>query len=138
MAYVEQAIYARLKAVAGVTGIVASRIYPCMIPQNTALPAITYRRLSGNRDYVFGGQTGIVDARFEIASWADSYSGVKALAEQVRLALSGYRGSVGGVTIDWISLEMEADIFEDSTGQATGVYQVPTDYRVYYRESIPS
>jgi len=137
VALVEEGLRARLAGFAGLSALVSTRIYRLTVPQDAVLPAVTYQRISGPREYVMGQQTPLVRARFQITSWADDYSGVKAVAEQVRLALSNYAGTSAGVVIDWVEMVNDTDLFEDETGQATGVFGVASDFFLHYREVQP-
>ena len=118
---------------AGVSGVVSGRIYPVKLPQDPTYPAVTYFRVSGLRHSVMGNDTGIVEKRVQISSWAESYAAVNGLAEQVRDAMQRTRGTFAGVEI--LDIFMEGDgpeIWED----AVGAYQAITDCNVIYRESV--
>lgn len=138
MALLEEAVYSRLSGFAGLTALVSTRISPVEIPQDAALPAVVYQRISGIRNYAMGNQTPLVRARIQVTSWAESYSGVKAVAEQVRLALSNWHGTAAGVTIDWTEMLDDTDLFEDRTGSALGVLGVASDFYIHYRETQPT
>lgn len=138
MATAEEGLYSRLSTYAGLIALTSTRIYPLAIPQDVALPAVTYQRISGVRDYAMGVQSVVVRARFQVTSWDDSYSGVKAVAEQIRLALSDYSGAPGGCTFDWVRFENDTDIPPvNETGGETGVFGVASDYFIWYREAAP-
>lgn len=91
------------------------RIYPLRIAQGATLPAITYQRISGPREYMLSGPTGRVRPRFQVDCWAGSYSIVKDLASKVRSALNGLNGSMGDDTVHGIELESERDGYEEET-----------------------
>lgn len=135
MALLEEALYTRLAAFAGLAALVTSgsitRIYPVRVPQNAVYPLVSYNRVSGQRIYAFGIATGLVVTRMQVSSWDKSYSGVKAVAEQVRLALSNYAGVSAGVTIDDISMISDIDLYEEDTK----IFQVAGDFSIDYRET---
>lgn len=129
----EAAVFNLLSNHAGVSGLVGSRIYPVKLPQDPTYPALTYFRVSGLRHSVMCNDTGIVEKRIQISSWADSYAGVNALAEQVRDAMQRTSGTFAGVEI--IDTFMDGDgpeIWEDEVS----AYQAITDCNVIYREQV--
>lgn len=107
---IETAIYSILVQDATINGLVSTRIYPNLIPQGKAMPAITYQQISGVRDAVMDGPTGLVAARFQINCWAKKYNDAKELTEAVRKELDGYSGTVNSRKIEVIMLEDEGDM----------------------------
>ena len=129
---VEAAVFDLLSSDAGVSGVVSNRIYPVKLPQDPTYPAITYFRVSALRHSAMGNDTGIVEKRVQISSWAELYADANNLAERVRDAMQRTRGTFAGVEI--LDIFMEGDgpeIWED----AVGAYQAITDCNVIYRES---
>ena len=93
----EQKLVARLKDVAGVTALVAARIWPVYRPADTALPAIVYevdQRLPINHAT---GTTGTTECNLSVYCIASTYAGAKALAAAVETALSGWADADGCV-----------------------------------------
>lgn len=130
---VEAAVFDILSSHAGVSGVVSGRIYPVKLPQNPTYPAVTYFRVSGLRHSAMGNDTGLVEKRIQISSWAKTYGAVNDLAEQVRDAMQRTRGTFAGIEI--IDIFMEGDgpeIWEDDVG----AYQAITDCNVIYREAV--
>lgn len=112
---IEEALYAHLAASAGVAALVSARIYPQTIPQDIALPAIAYQRISGVREYSHGGPSQLAHPRFQFTCQAATYAAAKSLANAVRAALSGYRGTMGGaggVVVGGCFMVNEVDGFE--------------------------
>jgi hypothetical protein len=130
---VEAAVFNLLSNDAGVSGVVSNRIYPVKLPQDPTYPALTYFRVSALRHSVMGNDTGLVEKRIQVSSWAKLYSEVNNLAERVRDAMQRTRGVFSGVEI--LDIFMEGDgpeIWED----AVGAYQAITDCNVIYREAV--
>lgn len=134
MGTIDSAIYTRLSGFAGLSALVSTRIYPAPIPETPTYPLVTYMQVSGVRVYAMSNQTPLVDARFQVDSWATTSTGVRALAEQVRLALSAYSGTSDSVVIDLITLENEQKIYDDEAG----LHRVIQDYFIAYRETQPA
>lgn len=131
---IDSAIYTRLSGFAGLAALVSTRIYPAPIPQSPTYPLVTYMQVSGVRGYVYGNQDGFVQGRWQVDSWSTTSTGARALAEQVRLALSNYKGTSDSVVIDLITIENELKDYDDDAS----LHRVIQDYFVTYRESLPS
>lgn len=118
---IESALFAFLAADAGVSGLVASRIYPVRIPEGVALPALVYHEVSGPRIHSKDGDMSLAHPRFQFTCWADKYSDAKAVIKAVRSALIGYAGpTLEGVTVPQIVIDNEHDL-EDSQSLELGV-----------------
>lgn len=92
----EEGLFAFLTADAGVSALVATRVYPNVAAQDASLPYIVYQRISTPRVGSHSGPSGLAHPRFQLTCADDSYSGAKALADSVRSALDGYIGMMGG------------------------------------------
>jgi hypothetical protein len=138
MGSIDSALYTRLSTFAGLTALISTRIYPPPAPQNAVYPFITYAQVSGVRSYVMGNQSGLVQARFQVDIWDDDLTKTaRTVAEQVRLALSMYRGAPDGVTVDLITIETE---FRGDPERVDNQYlsHIIQEYVVTFRESLPS
>lgn len=100
----EKVIRYRLNNYAGVTALVASRIYPVVLPQEPTYPAITFSLVSSQRIEGTWTNPGMARARFQITCWASTFDSVSGLAEQVRLALERYGTAVAGTTIAGVTV----------------------------------
>jgi len=130
---IEEALYAHLVADSGVAAQIGNRLYPLVIPQDAALPAAAYQRISGPRVLAHDGTLGLADARMQFTSHAETYSDAKALARAIRESVDGYRGvmgGAGGVMVQGCSVENETD----SYGPAGEVRTVRLDVFVLYSE----
>ena len=137
--HVEKAIRTVLAGDTDVAAVVSTRIYPVLIPQGAALPAITYQLLSSEPFAAHDGHTGHTKDRFQINCYSTSYATAKDLAEKVRLALSGYSGTSESVVISEIHHQGTTDTFTAPRDAGeTGVHQVQLDVLVGYASTIPS
>lgn len=123
-------------AVAGIIGNGDSpesyRIYPLRLPQGYTLPAISFQRISTDREHVIDdGPIGWAWARFQLDMWAETYAEVRQLAEAVRQALDGYNDEMGDVTVAGAFAEGERDLYEEQTE----IYRVTQDYLIPYKET---
>lgn len=111
---IEIALVSLLTNDADVNAKVGSRIFPIFVPAGQTLPAITYQEISGVRDSVMKGSTGLVSARYQINCWTKKHRAARELADLVRIALSpeddDYPKTVEGVIIDAVMLLNENDV----------------------------
>lgn len=126
---VEDVLVTRLLAHAGTAALIVDRVHPNFISQNSPMPAVSYARISALRTLAMGVNPGLVSARFQFDAWAKDYTGVRDLAEQLRLALERFN-SLGPPVIQDIFFENEVDLYEDQTK----THHVALDFRVIYQE----
>lgn len=136
MALLFEGVRKRLAASTGVGAQAGDRIYPLSLPQNPTLPAVTYQQISGESQVALGGVTGLARARVQVDSWARSYTAARDTAEQVRLALTDYQGSTGGVVVNAVFRDRETELFEGE-GDQDRLYRVSQDYTFWYCEDKP-
>jgi hypothetical protein len=131
---IEEAIYSHLTSDTSVYLLVGTRVYPLSIPQDIALPAVAYQRVSGPRDVAHDGALGYAHGRFQITCQAETYEGAKDLKTAIRRCMEGFRGMMGGgrgVRVYGITVESEMDGY----GMIGSIYTVRIDVEVRYIES---
>ncbi len=115
-----------------VAAIVGTRVYPVKMPLGYTLPCISYQRISSERYPFLDGPSGRAIPRFQVDCYADTYSEVRDLAGKVRLALDGFKGTLGTESnVGGISIQSERDLWEDNTD----VYRVTQDYLIPHIET---
>ena len=62
------------------------------------------------------GPIGMVNASYQINSYAETYAAARELAEEVRKAMDGYSGTVNSRKISGIFLEDEGDLIITQAG----------------------
>ena len=137
---IEQAIYSVLSGNAAVSALVSTRIYPTIAPEGASLPFLAYRRVETEHVQTKSRtQDDLARARIEVRCVASSYSGVRTLADKVRLALHGYAGTSGSYTIRGTISEGEYDSGElPPDGTDVPRHVVVNDYGVWFSETAPS
>lgn len=124
MANILEALYSRLSGQSAVTDLIGTRLYPVPAPQNASLPFATFQRVSTTRGReVANGPNGLVRTRvqFDVYDTVETGGGrasVLAVANAVRGALDGFRGTVAGVEIKQIIVEDDRDLYDDASGLA--------------------
>lgn len=107
---IEADLVALLKADGAVAALAGTRIFPEPAPQGVAFPAITYRRISGQRDYSLDGHTGLATARFQFDCWAMLFAQARALADAVSLALEAWTLADARIQTDLDTFEPDAEL----------------------------
>jgi hypothetical protein len=129
---VEVAIIDYLLAGSAVAAIIGTRIFPLTRPQGSALPALTVTRISGAPVYASDGEAGLLDARLQIDSYAETYTAAKDLAAAVTNRLSAVQDVVqSGVTLIYVMLDSEQDLREGGSGEFEYLFRVRQDFIVW-------
>jgi hypothetical protein len=76
----------------------ANRIYPQTLPQGVMLPAVRYFQVSDPPEHTHSGRSSLRHPRFQLDCFGETYLASKRLADQVIVALDGYRGALGSRT----------------------------------------
>ena len=120
----EAALKTHLQTDASISALVADRIHPMLLPQGSALPAMTYQEVADEPQTDLSGTDGdMVRYRTQIICWAASYTAAKALAELVRARLQ-----TAASTFKAVPLPSGQDVYEDST-KRFGFYR---DFSFWY------
>lgn len=125
---VEVAVYARLSGFSGLTTL-TNRIRPVLAPQGDAYPLVVYSVISDLPHPAMSRDAKPHRARVQVSSFAKKFDDMRAVDEQVRLALSRFRGTAGGVVVQDILEDTVQDLYDDS---GDGVYQRARDFTIFY------
>lgn len=131
----EEGLYAYLKDVANLKALIADRLYPGVMPQAGATPAVVYTRVSSVREHTMGDDPGLASPRVQLSCYAQTYAGAKSVAAEVRRALQNQRdvtwGGVGGVKVHAVLVENEADMPWEPD---TRLYCTILDFIIWHEE----
>lgn len=111
-----EAIYAHLQARPGLVALVADRVYPRRMPSDPVFPLVLYTRIGTRRALSHSGPDGLAEPRIQFDAWARDPDTADAVAEQLRLALHGYRGQMGSVAVGSVAVVGELDADEAESG----------------------
>jgi hypothetical protein len=139
----ESAIRKLLIDDATVAALVSTRIYPeGGAPQTPPLPFIVTKRISRSHFHHMGAAGGLAIARVQVTSYAKSEGEVETLADAIREALDGYRGTVtntDSLTIKMLHLDNDLDtMILPWGGLNRGYPAIVQDYKVGHAESVPT
>lgn len=104
---IEEAVVAYLKAYTGLTALTSTRIFPDERPQDSSLPAITYMLVSDVKQHILTGKLAQEQPVYQFSIYAATRASAKAVAAQLKAALSDYHGTLSGVVIEKIQLNNE-------------------------------
>jgi len=125
----ERHVHTQLTGHAGLSALIAARLYPVKLPQDVSYPACVYEIITRTEFPAMGSNADHSRKRITVTGYDNSYSGVKALETQIVAALDRYTGTSDGTTIDGSYLENVSDLYEDEFQ----IYQVSIDFMIYWR-----
>lgn len=129
---IESLLYTRLTTHAGLSALVSTRVYPIVLPQGCTLPAVAYERIATPpRVSAMGSDPGIAEPRFQVAAFATTFDGARAVGLQVRLALGRWQSHTDGVFDSY--LISEVDLFDPETLE----YSTILDFTIKHTETTP-
>lgn len=118
-----QAIRYRLVNDAGVSALVASRVYPQVLPQGASLPAITFEVAGGYAEHGSGADD-MERPTLRVNVWdidkSDGthfgYAGIRALGDAVKSAINRLADvTIDGFAIDSTFCDLDVDDYEPDT-----------------------
>lgn len=120
-------IYSLLSADPGVSGLVADRIFPEVLPQEPTLPAVVYTVVDDVPVHSLQGCTaGTSNARVQIDTYAKTYVTAQTVAEAIAAALQSYVGPDATAM-----LLSRRDEYEDDPAE----YRVSLDFSMWTKGS---
>ena len=136
---VEEALYARLAADAGVSALVSARIYPEQAVQADTFPLVTYSEASAEFLYSLAGRINLNKYSMHLDVYASSYSSAKAVRAALMACLDGMQQTAigaGTVTVLGSFLEQgesghEAPIHADEYG----IFRAGLDVSIHYQSN---
>ena len=134
----EDVVYQRLASTPGVARYVGFQIFPVAVPNGAEFPFVVYRRANISRESTLGGPLLMPEVNLQIASWSLTHDAARRLADEVRLSLNGYTGSLGGCKIHDMRLVSETDDYLDPSAvgaQLPPAYETRQLYQIRWTES---
>jgi hypothetical protein len=129
-----EAFFAYLTAHPLLGGLIGTRLYPQLIPENALLPAMAYQQISlGDDAMAHDGPLNVVTTTFQFTCQAETYNAAQTLAAALRNALHGFNGQMGdGTNTLKIFVCNQAGKDEDSGIEGAAI--VRCDYKFIYLE----
>lgn len=126
------ALYTHLQSRPPLTALVADRVYPRKMPRSPAFPLVLYTRISTRRSVTHSGPDGLAEPRMQFDVYAQNPDSADAVAEQLRLAIHGFRGSMGDLAVGSALVVNE----QDADDPETGLYRRILDAQITHAEAI--
>lgn len=132
---------AHLVADAGVSAI-TTRVSMSRSNQSDALPRVVLHTISGDHKHHMAAATGKVITRVQIDCHAATPVGAEALAEAIRQALDGLRGTMNsGTFVSMCHLDSERSIYDpphEGRNESGGIDTVQLDYMIGHTVTVPN
>lgn len=133
----ERLLADQLRNQPAVAELIGDRVFPVLAPASAAVPFVTWRRSSVQREMTLSGPAGIPTVTIQVDMYAETYEAVRELADRCRQTLDGWGGSLGNwITVSNVSLTGESDGFVSlAGGELPPVYVVTQTYTVLWQET---
>lgn len=118
----EGSVFSHLSTTTALTALVGTRIYPLVLPQAAAFPAVTYQRVGAGRDYHLGGFGNLDRASIQMDVWSTSYGSVKPCSTVLIAAMEGAT-----------AFKAECDDITDLYEDVAQMYRVSLDFSIWFR-----
>ena len=106
------------------------KVYPFIVPQGAAIPAVTYQTVGDPSTIDSSGPTDLVKGRFQFTTVANSYAEARNLAAEIKTALDGYNDTMGSTEISLAYKDSHNEDHEESTNRFT----VSQDFIIFFKE----
>lgn len=132
-------ICAYIETKTAITNLIGTRFYPQIVKGGSELPYAVYTRSSVMRNPTSAGSSGMVTTMLRIVTFAESYTDAEDTADQFRIALDGYRGTMGDQFFSSCQLVSESDNIDPvEFAQNSAPHFVAQEYSITHRESAPT
>lgn len=138
-----EALHVYFAGKTAITDIVGVRLYRITRPQNSDLPALTWRKVSGQDQLHQTGTSTLTECRVELTCWASTPSGAETLRTAVRDVCQRYSGTITdsgeSVVIVLIRIEDDSEFYDPpQDASEAGVYFVTVDLHIWWRPPAPT
>lgn len=128
-----------LNTQSGLTDLVGSRIRIDYAEQDDALPYVVLSMISNVPIHHMTAASTKTQGRFQFDSHAETTLSAENVAEQLRQALDGKRGTMDDVSLSTCHLELERDETTSPVeGADMGIQTVQQDYLIAWTVSVPT
>lgn len=134
-------LFAWVQTQAALVALVGTRCYPLTAPAtNQRYPYIGYFIVSDTSAQSLAGMSGLTAKRVQLEAVAATYAQANELAALIKGTkaapkLTGYRGTLAGVTVQCIRFENRIDLYDEPAhGETVGAYRAVQDFMVWHEE----
>lgn len=129
---IEEALMIRLKTTSALTALIAQRIFPDEAPQDTILPYLVYLTVSDVKVHTLTGQYDQEAPMIQFTAYAATKPSARAVAIQVKAALSDFQGTLSGIYFSCIRLQNEMSSLFTSPDGTVRAYTSDLEYEVNF------
>ncbi len=143
----EEGLKAYLNSRSGLKSLIGDRVFHNRISQSSKqttgkdtipFPRILYRKLTGSPEYHIRGECGLARAVLWFQCQGKTLEDARGVAEELRLALSGFQGKMGSVGVRCSILRDETDEWiPDPHGDERGISAAERIYELTYVQAVP-
>lgn len=127
---IEQQLFEHLSTHPGLSALVGDRVYPLQLPQEAALPAVTFMRVSTAVVQHRSSQAPTYSrARFQLDGWTGNFDASTALRRQLYLAMGAFV-QLTSPRVDVALLAGDRDILEAEPER----WRCTLDYMISHEE----
>lgn len=113
---IEEVIYSRVTT--ELAGLIDTRCYPLVIPQDAPLPAIAYQIISSDPQISHDGPVNVVETRVQFTIATEDYAAAKEIDTALRTSFNGVRFTTsGGPTVMLAKVDNDLDDFDTADSQ---------------------
>lgn len=129
---IDEALTAHL--IAETSSIVGRRIFYDGLPLGTELPALIIQCISDVKIHTHQGQNDTEKPIYQVTACGKTRAEARGAAEAVKSALNDFVGLMGGLTIQYITLEFELPDTLQTDDGITLMHIVALEYEIYYNK----
>lgn len=129
---IEEALLAYLFTKTALTNLVAQRIHLDELPQSREFPAITIDNISDVKEHTLTGIMALESPTYQFTCFATTRSVAKAVAKQVKAALSDYQGTISGLVVQYVQLINELSRKESTPDGTIKTYTTLLEFEVNF------
>ena len=127
---IESIMYAALTQINTLRDKVNDRIYSALLPSNTGYPAVSFNMVSYQTEEDLQGPTGLIHCRVQVDAWGKASRDATLIRDIIRKALAGFRGQLGGATVQYISFEGAVTLYD----KEAALHHQALDFLVSFEE----
>lgn len=119
-----------------IAGLIGTRCYPQVAPQDAAYPLLRILTVSTRSEQGMRGATGLAVSLIQIDAYSKQDVQARDLAEKVRIRLQGFSGTwatPAAVVIPAVLLDDSRDTYDEDLE----LYGKSADYRIWHEEPVP-
>ena len=125
---IESIMVAKLNADPTLATLLAGRIFPVVVRQDTAFPCVIYSRTSGYNGYELDRPDGLRTVTVDVRCYALTYAETRALAEHIRRVMDGYRDAPGDGVLRFVRVRDGEDGYDDTLTVFWSTVQIEMTY----------